>query len=350
MDSSGTSILSSSQKEMIFENMSDGIMTVNHNGQITYMNSACEKIFSTPFEQMKNQSFEELFLANKNNRAFNRLFFNTLNKNAVTEKTTVKYQHDNTVQYFTIDISLIQPEDAILGRYDAFPGMVILFDDITEQRFLTQHKHDCAYIFAGLIFCISLYLSLWSLLQFTLHLPLKTSFYTLLIEGMAFLLFLEVFFCTSLSLRDIGLIPKRQTFKKCLIETGILLLAGCFLLILSQLILTLFGVQIKSRFIGGSLRGARIYLFTAVFQEFLARGVIQTSIKSLMRVKYQKAFGILLTSLLFSLMHLPFGFIFMLSAFALSISLGYLFERHGNMWGCAILHWGCGYLAMCLYF
>lgn len=350
MDYGSTSSLSSAQKERIFENMSDGIMTVNHKGRISYMNSACEKIFSVPFEKLKNQSFEEIFLMNKKNRAFNRLFLNTINKNAVTEKTTVKYEHDAVVQYFTIDISLIQVDDTIPDRYDAFPGMMILFDDITEQRFLTQHKHDCAYIFAGLILCISLYLSLWSLLQFTLHLNLKTSFYTLLIEGMAFLLFLEVIFCTSFSLRDVGLIPKRATFKNCLIETCLLLLAGCFLLILSKLVLTLFGIQIKSRFIGGSLRGARIYLFTAFFQEFLARGVIQTSVKSLMQVKYQKTFGILLTSLLFSLMHLPFGFIFMLSAFVLSIALGYLYERHGNMWGCALLHWVCGYLAMCLYF
>lgn len=350
MNPTSTSSLSPAQKEGIFENMSDGIMTVNHKGQISYMNSACEKIFSTSFETLKNQSFEEIFLTNKKNIGFNRLFSNTINKNAVTEKTTVRYEHDDTVQYFTIDVSLVQTEESTPGRYDAFPGMIILFDDITESRFLRQHRHDCAYIFAGLIFCISFYLSLWSLFQFTLHLNLKTSFYTLLIEGISFLLFLEIIFCTSFSLRDVGLIPKRAAFKKNLIETGILLLAGCLLLLLSKLILTLLGIQIKKRFIGGSLHGARVYLFTAIFQEFLARGVIQTSVKSLMQVKYQKTFGILLTSLLFSLMHLPFGFIFMLSAFALSIALGYLYERHGNMWGCAILHWVCGYLAMCLYF
>ena len=57
------------------------------------------------------------------------------------------------------------------------------------------------------------------------------------------------------------------------------------------------------------MHGAYIYLFTAFFQEFLARGVIQTSVKSLMKVKYQKQISIFLTSLLFSLMHLPFGFV-----------------------------------------
>lgn len=350
VDTTNTSILSSQQKEKIFENMSDGIMTVNNKGQITYMNSACERIFGTPLDKLQNQSFEELFLSNKKNKAFNKLFLNTLNKNAVTKKTTVKYEHQDTVQYFTLDISLVQTDNTVPDRYDAFPGMIILFDDVTEQYQLTQHKHDCAYIFAGLILCISLYLSVWSLLQFTLKVPLKNSSYTLMIEAMAFVLFLEVLFCTSLSMRDIGLIPKRITLKKNLTETVCLMLAGCLLLVFLKLILTLAGFQIKSRFIGGSLHGAYVYIFTAFIQEFLARGVIQTSVKSLMQVKYQKAFGILLTSLLFSLMHLPFGFIFMMGAFALSIVLGYLYERHGNMWGCVILHWSCGYLAMCLFF
>jgi PAS domain S-box-containing protein len=350
MDMSTTPILSSEQKEQIFENMSDGIMTVNNQGQITYMNSSCEKIFAVSLEELKDKSFEEQFLGSKKNRAFNKLFLNTINKNAVTKKTTVKYEHDGTVQYFTLDISLIQADDSVLSRYDAFPGMIILFDDVTEQYQLTQHKHDCAYIFAGLILCISLYLSIWSLLEFTLKLSLKNSFYTLMIEAMTFLLFLEVLFFTSLSLRDVGLIPKRSTIKQHLTETLCLMLGGSLFLIFLKLILTLLGYQIKSRFIGGSLHGAYIYLFTAFIQEFLARGVIQTSVKSLMQVKYQKAFSILLTSLLFSLMHLPFGFIFMLGAFFLSLILGYLYERHENLWGCALLHWSCGYLAMCLFF
>lgn len=343
-------ILSAHQKEKVFENMSDGIMTVNEKGRITYMNSACEKIFGLPFSELKNQSFEETFLNNKKNRAFNKLFLNTINKNAATDKTMVKYEHDGVIKHFNIDVSLILTEEDLPDRYGAFPGMVILFDDITESYNLTQHKHDCAYIFAGLIFCISLYLSIWSLLAFTLHLSYKTSFYTLLIEAMTFLLFLEVSFCTSLSMHDIGLIPKKNTIKKTLQESGCLMLIGCCVLVISKIILTLAGIQIKSRFIGGSPRGASIYLFTAFIQEFLARGVIQTSVKALMQVKYQKQFSILLTSLLFSLMHLPFGFIFMLSAFLLSILLGYLFERHGNLWGCALLHWVCGYLAMCLYY
>lgn len=350
MDTTTHSILSSNQKEMVFENMSDGIMTINKEGNITYMNSACETMFHASLSTLQGHSFEDTFLGNKKNKAFNKLFLASLRKNTIPEKTTVKYTSDNGSQYFSIDISLVQPTEHTISSKDSFPGMIILIDDVTDTYELHRHEHDCAYIFAGLILCISLYLSLWSLLRFTLHIPLKTSDYTLMIEGMTFLLFLEILFLTSLSMKDIGLIPKLASLKRNLKETFLLSLIGCCGLVLLKLILLLLGYRIKAYFIGGSLHGATVYIFTAFVQEFLARGVIQTSVKSLMRVKYEKQFGIFLTSLLFSLMHLPFGFIFMAGSFLLSIFLGCLFERHENMWGCAFLHWSCGYLAMCLFF
>lgn len=343
-----TNALSQDQKDMVFENMSDGVMTIDPSGSISYSNSACEKILNCTKEDLQNHSFSELFLGNRKNKAFNKYFKNIFEKNAHPQKDTIKYITKDSVQYFSVDASLLQKHE--IDNKKVFPGMLLLIEDVTERHQLKQHEHDCAYIFAGLILCISLYLFAWSLIRFTLHIPLKTSAYTLMIEGMTFILFLEILFLTSLSMRDIGLIPRISTFKKNLIETIVIGISACVIMLLIKVILTILGYQIKDRFIGGSLHGAYVYVFTAFIQEFLARGVIQTSVKSLMKVKYQKQFGIFLTSLLFSLMHLPFGFIFMMGAFVLSLALGYLFERHQNMWSCAVLHWGCGYLAMCLFF
>lgn len=343
-------ILTSEQKEMIFENISDGVITINTQGQITYVNSACTAIFDMTSEDLLEHSFQDIFLTNKKNKEFNRLFLSALEKNQITRKKTVKYRTENRTQYFSIDISLVQRSEDTPEKNDPFPGMIILIDDVSERYSLKQHQHDCAYIFSGLIFCISIYLFAWSLLQFTLHIPLKKSFYTLMIEGITFILFLEIVFLTSFSLREIGLIPKRSKIRQTIKESLYLAILGCGDLILTKAVLLLMGFHIKDYFIGGSLRGAYIYLFTAFIQEFLARGCIQTSVKYLLRIKYQKQFSVILTSLLFSLMHLPFGFTFMVSAFFLSLVLGYLFERQENLWGTAFLHWICGYTAMCLFF
>ena len=52
-----SAILSQDQKEIVFENMSDGIMMINEEGIITYCNSACEKIFGYPKESITEHSF-----------------------------------------------------------------------------------------------------------------------------------------------------------------------------------------------------------------------------------------------------------------------------------------------------
>ena len=213
------------------------------------------------------------------------------------------------------DISLLKPSQTELFDPDAdynsdtgFNGMVILIEDDTDKYKLRQHEHDCAFIFAGLILCISVFLMTWSLLQFTLHIYLKSSVYTQIIECITFLLFLVIVFMTSFSMRDIGLIPRKNTIKKTIVESlSIAAVASCILL-LSKAILMLLGYKIKDYYIGGSLSGVYTYVFTAFVQEFLARGVIQTSVKSLMKIRFQKFFSIFLTSLLFSLMHMPVSY------------------------------------------
>ena len=353
--------ISTEQKNMIFENMSDGVITLDANGTITYCNSACYEILKiSSKEEVIGNSFEKLFMNNKRNKAFNKLFRDSMEKGKVFPKTTIRYRFgkEKDLHFFNIDISLIKSPKTSVFNPDAdyhdtendFNGMVILIEDDTDKYNLKQHEHDCAFIFAGLILCISVFLMTWSLLQFTLHIYLSSVVYTQIIECITFLLFLEIVFMTSFSMRDIGIIPPKKTLKKCAIESlAIAAVVSCILLF-SKAILMLSGLKIKDYYIGGSLHGAYTYIFTAFVQEFLARGVIQTSVKSLMKIRFQKFFSIFLTSLLFSLMHMPFGFYFMMSAFILSLALGYVFERHQNIWSCIFLHWCCGYLAMCLYF
>ena len=113
METTNLSTLSASQNERIFENMSDGIMTIDKNGRITYMNSACEKIFGTTLTDLEEKSFENAFLGNRKNKSFNKLFLASLRKNVIPEKTTVKYEQDDKIQYLAVDISLILEENEI---------------------------------------------------------------------------------------------------------------------------------------------------------------------------------------------------------------------------------------------
>ena len=130
--------------------------------------------------------------------------------------------------------------------------MIVLIEDVTDSQLLQQHDHDCAYIFAGLSLCISKYLAAWGFCRFTLHIPLTTHDYTLMIEVITFVLFLEIAFCTSFSLREIGLIPNISRFRTNLKETLTTGMISCLVIILAKLILSLAGIKIKGYFIGGS--------------------------------------------------------------------------------------------------
>ena len=334
------------QKQTIFENMSDGIITVTADGLINYVNSAATQIFDLSEESLVGQSFAETLLSSRKNKAFNRLFKKCSKKNCPSSKETVTYTTPEGQKHLRITISLVKQSTGADSEY----GMLILVEDISDAENLKQHERDCALLFAGIVICITLYLSAWSLIRFTLHIPLKASFYTLMIEAMTLILFLEIIFFTSFSLKDVGLIPRRKNILSNIKQTATICLFAIAVLLVAKLFLRVLGAPVKQNFMGGSVHGAVTYLFTALLQEFLARGVIQTSVKNLMRVIHQIPVSIFLTSMLFTLMHLPYGFIFMMGAFLLSIALGILFEQQKTIWGCFFLHWSIGYLAMCLFF
>jgi PAS domain S-box-containing protein len=348
-----TSVLTTAQKNHIFENMSDAIMTIGIDEKISYMSSTCAQLFQIDKELALGEHVDCLLLLHKKNRILRRFFFELIHSEPnpelykkLTKQEFSYWQMDGTKKYLEIRVTPLFNDDTQAERN----GFLFQIVDITDRKRLKQHEHDCAHIFAGLIICISLYLFTWSLLRFTLRIYLKTSSYTLMIEGISILLFFDVLLFTSITLRDLGIIPNWKKFGQNIISSTLLAVMLCGALVIGKVILQLLGIEIKKYFIGGSVNGALFYIITALIQEFLARGVIQTCVKSLMHVKYQKQFGIVLTSLLFSLMHLPFGFLFMMGAFVLSLILGAIYENQGDFWGCVLLHWSVGYVSMSLFF
>lgn len=346
-----TSVLNTSQINTVFDTMSDGVLIINSLGIITYANPACHLIFKLPEEILViGNSFETVFLSNRKNKSLHK-YYNTLPEHSDTgELTSVTYQTE-TGEKVSLDIQASFPGTSVMENVNSpSSGTMLLIKDKSAHTTLRQTERDCAFIFSGLIICITIYLMAWKCMRFTLGLHLTTAGYTLIIEGITFLLFLEIIFMTSFSLKDLGLLPGKKKILRNMKETFLIILIFGITMVIFNSILFLTGHQVKNKFIGGSPAGAMNYVLTAFVQEFLARGVIQNCIKALVKIKYQKFFSILLTSLLFSLMHMPFRFYFMLVAFLLSMVLGYLYERHGDLWSCFILHWFCGYLTMCMFF
>jgi len=92
------------------------------------------------------------------------------------------------------------------------------------------------------------------------------------------------------------------------------------------------------RLLGPTLLG---YLPHSYLQEFIARGVMQTSLQRFLADANGKQ-TVLLTSFLFGVFHLHVGIVFSLVTFAGSIIFGFLYLRTQNLIGVSILHWLMG--------
>ena len=85
-----------------------------------------------------------------------------------------------------------------------------------------------------------------------------------------------------------------------------------------------------------------LYILRAGIQEFLARSVIQGDLKRITVGRYTGLRAILLSSLIFSGLHIHFGFLFMAGAAVLAGLEGILYEKQQNILGVWIVHWAFG--------
>jgi membrane protease YdiL (CAAX protease family) len=81
-----------------------------------------------------------------------------------------------------------------------------------------------------------------------------------------------------------------------------------------------------------------IYMLLIPFQEFIARGCLQSCFQNFFRGPHHTINAILASNLLFALFHALHPFSFILVAFLLGIFWGWLFERHKSLIGVSVSH------------
>lgn len=91
------------------------------------------------------------------------------------------------------------------------------------------------------------------------------------------------------------------------------------------------------------------YPLTCVFQEFLARGFLVTTLMNITSMnKHRNHIAVITSSLLFMSLHSYYGFFFMLAAGVLSFVLGYVYLKDENIWGVSIIHYALGMVGIML--
>lgn len=148
-----------------------------------------------------------------------------------------------------------------------------------------------------------------------------------------------------ISLRDIGL--RVENPKKTFLPSILIAVGGTVLLVGAKLVI----LQVAPSFFPadapfwdwsvGNLSDV-FYPLTVLLQEFLDRGAMQANLKRIFVGRYASALSIVVSSLIFGVLHISYGLPFMLGAALLLGVLGVLYEKQGNLWGLAIVHYVLG--------
>ncbi len=329
----------------ILRDMSDGVLVLDRQGQILFLNEQGRKMLGKS-KDVTGQKYAAAFLAQDmggENDGFHQFVLDAVYDKEHAHSGEADYSSPNREKRrFSLTSSFLRSEDG------AAPiGVVVMFSDVTEIARLHRQRRESSTIFAVLMICVCLYLFLWSLLRY-LNAEPPGWVMNLMIEAISVVMFVIILKTTSFSIRDIGL---RITNAKATFLPDILItVAGTAALVLGKVVILRTapgffpeGAPFWDWSVGTP--ADIIYPLTVILQEFLARGVMQENLKRIFTGKYAGAMSIIVSALVFGVLHIAYGLPYMLGATLLLGVLGVFYHKQGNIWGLCIIHYVLGEVA-----
>jgi hypothetical protein len=207
-----------------------------------------------------------------------------------------------------------------------------------------QDKLYIVRTFSLLTLTLAVYCLLWQFLCVRVSLPVY--YYGRLIEVLALGLFILLFLTTPMEFESMGIcVPWRVLFRSLALGGGLSL---AFLLLLAAASALCGHDPVCSLRVTGDVSRAT-YVLVAPLQEVLAKSVMYCSLERCFEERSALMANVM-SALIFSLFHVVYGLHMMLLAMALSLVTGWLFSRVRCVWGCALLHFVCGFFPACFGF
>lgn len=195
--------------------------------------------------------------------------------------------------------------------------------------------------FSFLLVTLALYFLIWQFLQPRVVLPVY--YYARLIELLSVFLFGALALFTPMRFERMGIVVPRAVLRRSLaMGMAVATLAVC-----------LFGVLAlvggKQPLFSLAARGDIshwTYFLVAPLQEVLSKSVLYYSLERSLGEEHPGAVcG--LSAAVFGIFHVVYGFRMMLLAMALCLVTGAMFRRCRCVWGCALVHFACGFFPVC---
>jgi PAS domain S-box-containing protein len=122
--------------ENILNNMRDGVITVNLNGDVITFNQAAGTILELAPESIINQKLAKLIFSDSRNDEFTDVILKAIYDSNVTHKTVAKYYVGNKLKYLQMSTSFLFLKDKAAKKY----GVIVVFSDVTETFAMERLK------------------------------------------------------------------------------------------------------------------------------------------------------------------------------------------------------------------
>ena len=332
----------------ILRDMNDGVLVLDTRGQILYLNEKGRSMLGLS-EDPEGQKYSLTFMdtdadMGDANDAFQQFVLDAVydKENSHSGEAFYRAGTVEETRRFRLTSSFLYGED---GQERI--GIVVVFSDVTEVARLNRQRAESSTVFSVLMICVCGYLFLWSLLRY-LGIELPGQVMNLVIEAISVLMFIIILKTTDFSIRDIGLriSDVRATFVPDILIT----VGGVVFLVVGKIVI----LKVAPGFFPegapfwdwsvGTFADV-VYPLTVVLQEFLARGVMQENLSRIFTGKYSAFMSIMVSSLVFGVLHIAYGLPYMVGASLLLGVLGVFYHRQGNIWGLCIIHYVLGEVA-----
>ncbi len=323
--------------ERVLHDMSSAVLVVDRKGNVVYVNQPASRMLEV--EAGLREERYRLFAEDSYNDAFFEAILNAIYRKESTTVEKVRFMAPSGRKYVFLLSSSYLP-----GETEDDAQLVITIDDETETELTKQKLYDSSRTFSTFLFGFCAWILFYAFWEF-MGRPFSADLMTHGVELLGIVMLLFILRYTSLTWHDLGIMTDKpkETVRTALIVAACAV-AFLFLLKTVARLIDPTCFEPDAPFFDIRRFGLRqiLYIFTAGIQEFLARSVIQGNLKRITVVKHPAVLAIVLSSLIFSALHIHFGFLFMVGAAILAGLEGLLYEKQQNIFGVWIVHWAFG--------
>lgn len=328
-----------SLENKILQDIYSSVLVLDSKGMIQYINAHASRLLEISDKIEPGTVHFTAKNANSYNDKFCEYILDAIYKKKEKHIGTVKFISPSGKKHaFRISSSYLEDQDYI----------VITIDDLTLESTLIEKVKNSTYIFSVFLFVMGFWVLFCEFWDMTGR-KIPQDILTIIVEILGILIFIFILVFTHLPLKELGILTNhnKKDIKEALIISAVCSALMFIIKIVGRKIdPTLFKPERAFFFFDPIV--ALTYIKTAGVQEFLARCVVQFNLERIIMGKYKEPVAIILSGLLFSTLHIYYGFEFMVCAALLAMIEGVVYAKQKSLISIWIVHYVFGIVGMSL--